>query len=146
MSPNTATSLLGLALQPAETPDTDSIRQNAASLLDEARGLKTDGPTMAAVQGCLRGLARLDLSVLQAHALLCYAQSPAWTAETIAKDLCIPTESVLHAIAELFQRSLILCPHEGQTLITIQGTTQAAIIIGCTSLAQAANLLGRKTR
>lgn len=146
MSPQTATSLLALAIQPsAEGPVLDVVTPTAATLLSEARDLQTNGPTMAAVQGCLRGLIRLDLTVLQAHLLLSYAQRPEWTAEAIAQDLRLDKDTVLAAIAELFARRLILTPHEGRTQITAEGITQAAIIIGCTSLAQAANLLGRKS-
>lgn len=138
---------------PAPTPDlvTFALATLAAqaapaaviTALDDARQPNGDCQSAAAVDGCLRALARLDLTVLEAHVLLAHTVAPQRTIAATAKDIQQPEDSVLRAIGSLFKRGLIKTPFGGQLHLTDHGAMQTAVIIGCTAAAQAAHLLRR---
>lgn len=113
------------------------------SALDDARKPDADTASAAAVGGCLRAMARLDLTVLEAHVLLAHAVNPERTIAATAADIQQPTETVLNAVASLFMRRLVLTPHEDRLQLTPEGEQAAAVVIGCTATAQAAHHFSR---
>ncbi len=141
-TPLPAITLLGNLPPPAEFA-ADTLRQ----ALDQAReftlGLNTEAPKFDAVLGCLTILARLDLTVMQAHVLLCLARQSDRPLTDIAADVGQPVMAINDAVACLFARKLVLIPFGGAICLTPEGENVTTVIISCTALAEASNALRR---
>ncbi|MCW0218368.1 MAG: hypothetical protein OJI67_08610 [Prosthecobacter sp.] len=128
-------------------PPAEIVADTLRLALDQVReftvGLNTEAPKFDAVLGCLTILARLDLTVMQAHVLLCIARQPDRPLHDIATDVSQPVMTINDAVANLFARKLVLIPFGGAIHLTPEGENVTTVIISCTALAEASNALRR---